>query len=151
VCYDEGLSGALTSLWTDHHLHHYVHIAETASIVAAIIATSAAITGEFLSIPKEHDNEAKEHLKSDVKQSINNENLDGSQKQQSQTLFTTKGNEEKHTFQTSSDSSLKSSNISMRIIEKEKEREATTATKTTTLKFEKQNDQNESKEIQQKM
>jgi preprotein translocase subunit SecD len=43
------LTGILT-IWTEHHIHHYIHLSETLSIIAAIIATTAAISGEFLSL-----------------------------------------------------------------------------------------------------
>lgn len=60
------LSGKL-SIWTEHHLHHYIHTSETVSIIAAIIATTAAITGEFLSLrvvphsPLETKDEQRQH------------------------------------------------------------------------------------------
>eukprot|EP01121_Diplochlamys_sp_Union-15-3_P000708 TRINITY_DN10591_c0_g1_i2.p1 TRINITY_DN10591_c0_g1~~TRINITY_DN10591_c0_g1_i2.p1 ORF type:complete len:287 (-),score=26.29 TRINITY_DN10591_c0_g1_i2:11-871(-) len=46
-----GLSGVLNNFVHDaHHIHDLIHISEVVSVIAAIIATSAAITGEFKSV-----------------------------------------------------------------------------------------------------
>jgi len=46
-----GLSGVLdTIVHHQEHLHEFIHISEIISVIAAIIATASAITGEFKSI-----------------------------------------------------------------------------------------------------